>query len=55
MQPTRRMMLSALAALAAAPALAHHGWRWTDGGKFELTGVVTHANLGNPHGVLGGA
>ena len=52
MQPTRRMALCVVAALAAAPALAHHGWRWTDGGQFELTGVVTHADLGNPHGVL---
>lgn len=52
MQPTRRTILTGLAALAAGPTLAHHGWRWTDGGKFELTGVVTHAQLGNPHGVL---
>ena len=52
MQPTRRIILAGLAVLASAPALAHHGWRWTDGGQFELTGVVTHADLGNPHGVL---
>ena len=37
---------------AAAPALAHHGWGWTDSGEFSLTGVVTEAELGNPHGVL---
>ena len=52
MRPTRRIILTGLAAFAATPALAHHGWRWTDGGKFELTGIVTHADLGNPHGVL---
>jgi hypothetical protein len=46
------MILAALGAFAAAPALAHHGWRWTDSGKFELTGLVTAAQLGNPHGVL---
>ncbi|KZY33547.1 hypothetical protein A3731_20420 [Roseovarius sp. HI0049] len=40
------------ALLLAGPAVAHHGWRWTDEGKFELTGVITEANLGNPHGVL---
>ena len=52
MRPLRRTVLFALAAVAAAPVFAHHGWRWTDGGRFELTGVVTHAQLGNPHGVL---
>ncbi|MGE0313707.1 MAG: DUF6152 family protein [Lautropia sp.] len=36
----------------AAGALAHHGWRWTEDGAFELTGVITDATLGNPHGVL---
>jgi hypothetical protein len=33
-------------------ALAHHGWRWTTGGNIELTGIITAAQLGNPHGVL---
>lgn len=37
---------------AVSDALAHHGWRWTTGGNIELTGVVTKAELGNPHGVL---
>ena len=36
----------------ATSALAHHGWRWTDDGEFELTGIVETARLGNPHGVL---
>ena len=49
---TRRLVITALAAALALPAAAHHGWRWTDGGQFELTGIVTEANLGNPHGVL---
>lgn len=40
------------ATLAAVPARAHHGWRWTADGNFELTGMITEANLGNPHGVL---
>jgi hypothetical protein len=48
----------ALAALAVLPLLlatavqAHHGWAWTAGGKFQLSGRVTQAELGNPHGVL---
>ncbi|ROU04144.1 DUF6152 family protein [Histidinibacterium lentulum] len=48
-----RFALATILALATAlPALAHHGWRWTEGGQFELTGRVTEAQLGNPHGVL---
>jgi hypothetical protein len=48
----RNLLLAGLASITAFPAFAHHGWRWTDGGAFELTGIVTHARLGNPHGVL---
>ncbi len=49
---SRRMFVTGLCAFAALPAWAHHGWRWTDDGKFELTGLITEARLGNPHGVL---
>ena len=53
---TRRELLIggclALTALAAGPALAHHGWRWTEDGNFELTGLIKSVRLGNPHGVL---
>ena len=52
MRYTRRFLLAAIAALPAFPAFAHHGWRWTDSGDFELTGLITEARLGNPHGVL---
>jgi hypothetical protein len=48
----RRMLALAAAALAAPPAFAHHGWRWTDDGRFEVSGIITAARLGNPHGVL---
>ncbi|MGL6211447.1 MAG: DUF6152 family protein [Paracoccaceae bacterium] len=51
MKLARRTVL-VLAALLASPALAHHGWRWTDEGDFELTGIITAVQLGNPHGVL---
>ena len=40
------------AALGSAPALAHHGWSWTEDGNVELTGVIESARLGNPHGRL---
>ncbi|MGI1663164.1 DUF6152 family protein [Palleronia sp. KMU-117] len=52
----RRLLAAGLATLAltALPrlALAHHGWRWTDTGEFELSGIITAAELGNPHGLL---
>lgn len=49
---TRRGLLALGASLAAAPALAHHGWRWTNDGEFEVSGRIVEARLGNPHGVL---
>lgn len=49
---TRRLTLALLAAALALPAAAHHGWRWTADGNFELTGTIAAARLGNPHGVL---
>lgn len=43
----------AFASSVAVPAaLAHHGWRWTADGNFELTGLIKAVQLGNPHGVL---
>jgi len=53
----RRSLLNILVLMAVmigsvSAALAHHGWRWTTGGNIELTGVITSAQLGNPHGVL---
>ncbi|WP_282610521.1 DUF6152 family protein [Pelagibius sp. Alg239-R121] len=33
-------------------ALAHHGWRWTEDGNFELVGLIKTVQLGNPHGVV---
>jgi hypothetical protein len=49
---TRRALLVLGSSLWAAPALAHHGWRWTSDGEFEISGRVVEARLGNPHGVL---
>jgi hypothetical protein len=53
---SRRAMVMGLGAVLTAGtarvALAHHGWRWTEDGNFELTGVITEARLGNPHGIL---
>ena len=51
----RRFVLSGLAAAAltiAGAAHAHHGWTWAEDSTFELTGVITSAKLGNPHGIL---
>lgn len=53
MDISRRMLLGMSGAVVlTGPALAHHGWRWTDSGDFELTGLITEARLGNPHGEL---
>jgi hypothetical protein len=49
---TRRSLLAAGLAALALPAAAHHGWRWTEDGEFELSGIITAAELGNPHGLL---
>jgi hypothetical protein len=47
-------ILTATAGLLAvvAPALAHHGWSWTESGFFELTGVIEEVYIGNPHATL---
>ena len=42
----------ALAAVAALPALAHHGWAWTEDGFFELEGLIADIYIGNPHATL---
>jgi len=51
----RRRVLTGLLCgllLGVSPALAHHGWRWTEAGNIELTGTIVGVNLGNPHGRL---
>ena len=55
---TRSMLSGALLAGgllvtgSLGPALAHHGWSWTEDGFFELTGVVEEVYVGNPHATL---
>jgi hypothetical protein len=34
----------------AAPAIAHHGWRWAETENSEITGTIKSVRLGNPHG-----
>ena len=47
------MMALVWVVLVATPmAFAHHGWRWTKDGKFEITGLVAETKLGNPHGIV---
>lgn len=41
-----------LAATAAVPALAHHGWAWAEEEFSELTGTVRSVFVGNPHARL---
>ena len=49
-----RLVPAALAVLmfSVVPALAHHGWAWTEDGFFELTGIVKEVYVGNPHATL---
>ncbi|GAA4124379.1 DUF6152 family protein [Aminobacter aganoensis] len=42
----------AAAAMFSLPALAHHGWSWTQDGFFELKGVIAEIYIGNPHATL---
>ncbi len=48
----RSFIGAALIAAIAFPALAHHGWAWTEDGFFELTGVIKEIYLGNPHATV---
>lgn len=45
-------LAAGLAAACAVPALAHHGWSWTDSGFFQLEGIVADVYIGNPHATL---
>ena len=53
---TRNILKAAVLATAlgalAVPALAHHGWSWTESGFFRLEGVITGIYIGNPHATL---
>ncbi|WP_442580910.1 DUF6152 family protein [Mesorhizobium sp. ASY16-5R] len=50
---SRKSLLAALFALATAvPALAHHGWSWTEDGFFQLEGIIRDIYIGNPHATL---
>lgn len=42
----------AIALLAPAAALAHHGWSWTQDGFFQLEGVIAEIYIGNPHATI---
>ena len=51
--PLRRLAVAAtLLAAAAVPALAHHGWSWTEDGFFQLEGIIKAVYVGNPHATL---
>lgn len=46
------IMMALATAAMTTPLLAHHGWSWAEHGNSEVTGVVTKAELGNPHGIV---
>ncbi|MFI0845845.1 DUF6152 family protein [Mesorhizobium sp. IMUNJ 23232] len=46
-------VLAGFIALATVvPALAHHGWSWTEDGFFQLEGIIRKIYVGNPHATL---
>lgn len=46
------LIAAGLSGAIALPAVAHHGWAWTESGFFQLEGVITDIYLGNPHATL---
>lgn len=46
------VLMFAASPLRIQPVAAHHGWSWAEAENYELTGVVTKSELGNPHGLL---
>lgn len=50
--PRRSILIGIVLATTAVPALAHHGWAWTEDGLFELEGTITAIYIGNPHATL---
>jgi hypothetical protein len=50
----KRVAILAASLLGAAigPALAHHGWSWTESGFFQLEGTIADIYIGNPHATL---
>ena len=50
---TSKALLAGMLALATVvPALAHHGWSWTEDGFFQLEGIIRDIYVGNPHATL---
>jgi hypothetical protein len=46
------LLVFSLSAASPPPALAHHGWAWTEDEPFELTGTIEDIYIGNPHVTL---
>lgn len=51
-KPVRLAVALAATTIFSLPALAHHGWSWTQDGFFELKGIITEIYIGNPHATL---
>lgn len=49
---TRKWLIALTLVFTWTLAQAHHGWRWTENGQFELIGVIEKVTLGAPHGTL---
>lgn len=51
-KPVRLAVALAATTIFSLPALAHHGWSWTQDGLFELKGIIAEIYIGNPHATL---
>ena len=45
-------LVLALVLATVFPALAHHGWSWTEDEFSEIEGTITEVYVGNPHATL---
>ena len=54
MTSRRRLLAGAafLAASAALPVAAHHGWAWAEGEQMELKGTIRTISMAPPHPML---
>lgn len=46
------VLAGCIALATVVPALAHHGWSWTEDGLFQLEGIIRNIYVGNPHATL---
>lgn len=46
------LLAASFSGAIALPAIAHHGWSWTESGFFQLEGRIADIFIGNPHATI---